>query len=72
MSITEQYWVASTARSKLSKAAAQTEHNLRLLVGHANLLDSESPFQQCDETSWVTHSRSYGGAERAQTAEFSD
>lgn len=41
-SVTERYWMASTARCKLSKAAAESEHNLRLLVGHANLLDSKS------------------------------
>ncbi|TVY82088.1 hypothetical protein LSUE1_G005090, partial [Lachnellula suecica] len=29
-----------TARGKLSSEAARSDHNLRLLVGHANLLDS--------------------------------
>lgn len=31
--------LASTARSKLENEANGAEHNLRLLVGHANLLD---------------------------------
>jgi len=39
MSLTQTYYVASTARSKLGKEAGRADHNLRLLVGHANLLD---------------------------------
>lgn len=39
MSLTQTYYVAHTARAKLSKEAARGDHNLRLLVGHANLLD---------------------------------
>jgi len=40
MSITQTYYLAHTARGKLSKEAARADHDLRLLVGHANLLDS--------------------------------
>ncbi|WPH02906.1 Hypothetical protein R9X50_00577400 [Acrodontium crateriforme] len=40
MSLTNTYYVASTARSKLGREASRPDHNLRLLVGHANLLDS--------------------------------
>ncbi|KAI9786147.1 MAG: hypothetical protein M1839_007557 [Geoglossum umbratile] len=40
MSITQTYYLAHTARSKLSMEASRADHNLRLLVGHANLLDS--------------------------------
>jgi hypothetical protein len=40
MSITQTYYLAHSARSKLSKEASRADHNLRLLVGHANLLDS--------------------------------
>jgi hypothetical protein len=40
MSITQTYYLAHTARSKLSKEAGRADHDLRLLVGHANLLDS--------------------------------
>lgn len=40
MSLTQTYRVASTARSKLGMEAMRPDHNLRLLVGHANLLDT--------------------------------
>jgi hypothetical protein len=40
MSLTQTYYVASVARSKLGKEASRPDHNLRLLVGTANLLDS--------------------------------
>ncbi|KAI1330443.1 hypothetical protein F5Y16DRAFT_363187 [Xylariaceae sp. FL0255] len=40
MSITQTYYLAHKARAKLSNEAARPDHNLRLLVGHANLLDS--------------------------------
>ncbi|KAK2759413.1 hypothetical protein FQN54_002891 [Arachnomyces sp. PD_36] len=40
MSITQTYFLAQTARGKLAREAAQADHDLRLLVGHANLLDS--------------------------------
>lgn len=40
MSITQTYYLAHSARGKLSKEAARPDHDLRLLVGHANMLDS--------------------------------
>ncbi|KAF2167730.1 hypothetical protein M409DRAFT_65843 [Zasmidium cellare ATCC 36951] len=40
MSLTQTYYVASTARTKLGQEAQRADHNLRLLVGHANLLDT--------------------------------
>ncbi|KAJ9621175.1 hypothetical protein H2203_007226 [Taxawa tesnikishii (nom. ined.)] len=40
MSLTQTYYIASTARTKLGKEAGRPDHDLRLLVGHANLLDS--------------------------------
>jgi len=40
MSITQTYFLAHKARAKLSTEAGRPDHNLRLLVGHANLLDS--------------------------------
>ncbi|KAK3933680.1 hypothetical protein QBC46DRAFT_230105, partial [Diplogelasinospora grovesii] len=40
MSVTQTYSLAHKARAKLSSEAARSNHNLRLLVGHANLLDS--------------------------------
>ncbi|KAI5815568.1 hypothetical protein BZA77DRAFT_388265 [Pyronema omphalodes] len=39
-SITQTFYLAHKARSKLSQEANRSDHNLRLLVGHANLLDS--------------------------------
>jgi hypothetical protein len=40
MSLSQTYFIASSARAKLGKEAMRADHNLRLLVGHANLLDS--------------------------------
>lgn len=40
MSITQTYYLAHTARRKLTREASRSDHDLRLLVGHANLLDS--------------------------------
>lgn len=40
MSLTQTYFIAASARSKLGKEACRADHDLRLLVGHANLLDS--------------------------------
>lgn len=40
MSLTQTYYVASTARTKLGREAGRADHDLRLLVGHANLLDT--------------------------------
>ncbi|KAI9375375.1 hypothetical protein BJX61DRAFT_158885 [Aspergillus egyptiacus] len=40
MSITQTYYLAHAARKKLTREAARPDHDLRLLVGHANLLDS--------------------------------
>ncbi|KAF3155776.1 hypothetical protein TWF788_005896 [Orbilia oligospora] len=39
MSITQTFYLAHKARSKLSSEASKSDHDLRLLVGHANLLD---------------------------------
>lgn len=38
--MTETYLLASKARAKLAREAARPEHNLRVLVSHANLLDN--------------------------------
>ncbi|BDD58325.1 hypothetical protein MPDQ_000412 [Monascus purpureus] len=40
MSLTQTYYLAHTARKKLTTQAARADHDLRLLVGHANLLDT--------------------------------
>jgi hypothetical protein len=41
------YSIALVARAKLGAAASEGDHELRVLVGHANILDGEiSPFVQ--------------------------
>ncbi|KAK2784491.1 hypothetical protein FQN52_008531 [Onygenales sp. PD_12] len=40
MSLTQTYFLAHTARAKLSREAGRPDHDLRVLVGHANMLDS--------------------------------
>ena len=40
MSITQTYYLAHTARKKLTREASRADHDLRVLVGHANFLDS--------------------------------
>lgn len=39
MSITQSFYLANQARGKLASEAAKSDHQLRRLVGHANLLD---------------------------------
>lgn len=59
MSITQTYYLAHTARGKLSTEAARADHNLRLLVGHANLLDSlmlELAEAEQEQESWFNQS----------------
>ncbi|KAF2761447.1 hypothetical protein EJ05DRAFT_264432 [Pseudovirgaria hyperparasitica] len=55
MSLTQTYYIASSARSKLGREAGKPDHNLRLLVGHANLLDSlmiELADAERDQEAW--------------------
>ncbi|EEH45247.1 uncharacterized protein PADG_01397 [Paracoccidioides brasiliensis Pb18] len=40
MSLTQTYYLAHAARAKLSREASRPDHDLRILVGHANMLDS--------------------------------
>jgi hypothetical protein len=59
MSITQTYYLAHKARAKLSTEASRSDHNLRLLVGHANLLDSlmlELADAERDQESWFNQS----------------
>ena len=59
MSVTQTYYLAHTARGKLSTEAARADHNLRLLVGHANLLDSlmlELAEAEQEQESWFNQS----------------
>lgn len=67
MSITQTYYLAHTARGKLSHEAARADHNLRLLVGHANLLDSlmlELAEAEQEQESWFN--QSVRGATKAE------
>lgn len=59
MSLTQVYGVASTARSKLGREASRADHNLRRLVGHANLLDGlmiELAEAERESASWFDES----------------
>jgi len=59
MSITQTYYLAHKARAKLSSEASRPDHNLRLLVGHANLLDSlmlELHDAEREQESWFNQS----------------
>jgi len=67
MSVTQTYYLAHTARGKLSSEAARSDHNLRLLVGHANLLDSlmlELAEAEQEQESWFN--QSVRGAEKKE------
>ena len=68
MSITQTYYLAHKARAKLSGEAARPDHNLRLLVGHANLLDSlmlELADAEREQESWFN--QSVRGASKSET-----
>src|ERR1700733_3561749 len=59
MSITQTYYLAHKARAKLAFEAGRSDHNLRLLVGHANLLDSlmlELADAEREQESWFNQS----------------
>ncbi|CAK7266944.1 hypothetical protein SEPCBS119000_002286 [Sporothrix epigloea] len=69
MSITQTYFLAHKARAKLSSQAARPDHNLRLLVGHANLLDAlmlELAEAEREQESWFN--QSVRGASQNKTA----
>lgn len=70
MSIAQTYFLAHRARAKLSSEAARPDHNLRLLVGHANLLDSlmlELADAEREQESWFN--QSVRGASQPSPAE---
>jgi hypothetical protein len=59
MSVTQTYYLAHSARGKLASEASRADHNLRLLVGHANLLDSlmvELAEAEQEQESWFNQS----------------
>ncbi|KAI0480136.1 hypothetical protein GGR56DRAFT_255096 [Xylariaceae sp. FL0804] len=70
MSITQTYFLAHKARAKLSSEAARPDHNLRLLVGHANLLDSlmiDLAEAEREQESWFNQSVRGAGAAATKT-----
>ncbi|KAK5169739.1 uncharacterized protein LTR77_005717 [Saxophila tyrrhenica] len=59
MSLTQTYYIASTARRQLGKEASAADHNLRRLVGHANLLDNlmeELQSAEREQENWFNQS----------------
>ncbi|KAI1203745.1 hypothetical protein F5X97DRAFT_281898 [Nemania serpens] len=69
MSITQTYFLAHKARAKLSTEAARPDHNLRLLVGHANLLDSlmlDLADAEREQESWFNQSVRGAAPERQE------
>jgi len=59
MSLSQTYFVASSARTKLGREASRADHNLRRLVGHANLLDAlmlELRDAERQQEAWFTQS----------------
>ena len=66
MSITQTYFLAHSARGKLSKEAARADHDLRLLVGPANMLDSlmvDLANAEQEQERWFNKSVSESGEE---------
>lgn len=73
MSLTQTYYLAHKARAKLSNEAAMPDHNLRLLVGHANLLDSlmlELADAEREQESWFN--QSVRNAQQQQQSQYSE
>jgi hypothetical protein len=70
MTVTQTYRLAHTARGKLSTEASRGEYDLRILVGHANLLDhlmiDLSTVEQEQERAYQT------GTPRSTTISFAD
>jgi hypothetical protein len=75
MSITQTYYLAHKARAKLSKQAARSDHDLRLLVGHANLLDSlmlELADAEREQESWFNQSVRGASVHHEDRIEYED
>lgn len=59
MSLRQTYLLANTARGKMTMEASRGDHDLRLLVGHANFLDSliaDLAQAEREQESWFNHS----------------
>lgn len=58
MSLTQAYYIATSARSKLREEASRADLNLRLLIGHANFLDSfliKLQDAKRKQEAWISH-----------------
>ncbi|KAI9765390.1 MAG: hypothetical protein M1839_005512 [Geoglossum umbratile] len=65
MSITQRYLLINTAQSKLSIELSRSDYRLRLLIGHANLLDSlMTGLAEAEQMQWFN--RSVSGAREAE------
>lgn len=75
MSITQTYYLAHKARAKLSREAAQPDHDLRLLVGHANLLDTlmlELADAEREQERWFNQTIRAPAAKKTQHIQWAD
>nr|CEG04305.1 unnamed protein product [Fusarium clavum] len=75
MSITQTYYLAHKARAKLSREAAQPDHDLRLLVGHANLLDSlmlELADAEREQERWFNQSVRGANSQQERRVQWAD
>ncbi|KAK0389333.1 hypothetical protein NLU13_2908 [Sarocladium strictum] len=75
MSITQTYYLAHKARAKLSREAAQPDHDLRLLVGHANLLDVlmiELADAEREQERWFNQTIRTPAAKKSQHIQWAD
>jgi hypothetical protein len=75
MSITQTYYLAHKARAKLSREAAQPDHDLRLLVGHANLLDTlmlELADAEREQERWFNQTIRAPAAKKSQHIQWAD
>ncbi|MCJ1350868.1 MAG: hypothetical protein MMC33_000849 [Icmadophila ericetorum] len=75
MSLTQTYYLAHNARAKLSREAARADHDLRLLVGHANLLDSlmlDLAEAEREQESWFHHSVKGANKEESKHIQWAD
>ena len=75
MSLTQTYYLAHTARAKLSKEAARADHDLRLLVGHANLLDGlmiDLAEAEREQESWFNQTVNGATSEETKHIQWTD
>jgi hypothetical protein len=75
MTITQTYFLAHKARAKLSREAARSDHDLRLLVGHANLLDAlmlDLADAEREQESWFNQSVRGASKEKERHVQWAD